>query len=103
MPNASSWNNGSPNTNTGSGYGLAIDNAFQNVIFGNSAFSTIDLDHNGTLIASNINVRNKKCKELIHTGIGQWLIAQSKHQWLKNTPHRFTIAQRGNSNIFAII
>ena len=102
MTNASSWDNGSPNHTTGAGLGLHIDSHYQPVIFNNNAFNTIDLYHNGTMIAQNVNVSNKACKELIHVDIGLWLIKNNWNTWLKNNPHRFTITQNGNTNRFDI-
>jgi hypothetical protein len=99
--NASSWNNGKPNYQRGTGLGLRIDTAYQPTIF-SGQFTTIDIYHNNSLIAGNVNVSNKACHELISVDIGLWLINNNLHQWPVNKPHRFTITHQPNTNKFDI-
>jgi hypothetical protein len=100
--NASSWDNGSPDYGTGTGLGLRIDQSYQAVIF-NSNFNNINLYHNGELIAKNVNVSNKNCRELISKEIGLWLIKNKWHKWPTGQPYRFKISQRNNTNNFDIV
>lgn len=102
MPNASSWDNGSPDYQTGAGLGLHVYSQYQPTIF-NAYFNTIDIYHNGNLIAKDVNVSNKNCAELIDKQIGQWLIMNNLHTWNSGFPHTFTMTQRGTTNVFDIV
>lgn len=99
--NASSWNNSSPNYETGAGLGINILSGYQDVIF-NSGFNTIELYHDDKCVSDSVNVSDKRCLHLINTEIGKWLIANGWHQWGKNQTHRFTITQVEASSRFNI-
>lgn len=106
MTNASAWNNGNPNKNTGSGYGLRIDASFASIVF-NSTWKTIVLHFQGQNKPITVNIspsaQSGGCPELRSKDIGSWLIANNNHQWNNNQPPRFTLIQRGNSNVFDVI
>ncbi len=102
QPNASAWNNGNPDYNSGAGLGLHIFTNYEKNIFGKK-FETIDLYYNGELIAKDVNVTDKNCPELISSEIGKWLIDNGWHDWPDGKPYKFKLSQRGNTNEFDII
>jgi hypothetical protein len=102
--NVSAWHNGSPNVATGAGYGLRFLKEFDinHFIF----FTTVQLFLSGQPVPLTVKLSNSlvsgRCKELRSKVIGLWLIANSNPTWAKGCPPRFTISQRGNSNIFDV-
>lgn len=102
MPNSSSWNNGAPNHQTGAGLGLHIYRQYQPTIFDQN-FETIDIYYNNQNIASNVNVANRSCPELIDIQIGLWLIRNNWGTWQNRNPYKFTLSQREDTNVFDIV
>jgi hypothetical protein len=105
MSNASAWNNGSPNMQTGTGYGLRVDASFAPNVFQQN-WTHIVLYFRGQQGALTINLSRSavsgRCKELRHKGIGLWLINNGNSQWISRNPPRFTLTQRGASNVFDV-
>jgi hypothetical protein len=106
MTNASAWNNGKPNANTGAGYGLRVDASFASTVF-SSKWTNVELyfqgQNNPITVKISPSAQSGGCPELRSKGIGSWLIVNNNHQWNNNQPPRFTLIQRGNSNVFDVI
>ena len=106
MANASAWHNGSPNSNTGAGYGLRVDASYAPIIF-QKPWANVELHLNGQINPVMINLshsaKSGRCPELRHKGIGLWLISNRNHQWANGQPPRFTLIQRGSLNVFDVI
>jgi hypothetical protein len=106
VANASAWHNGRPNVQTGAGYGLRIDALFAANIFQQN-WTNVVLYFGGCQGPVVINLSNSavsgNCKELRHRGIGQWLHNSGNSQWIHGNPPRFTLVQRGTSNIFDVV
>jgi len=101
---ASAWHNGRPNGAMGAGYGLRFLKPFDIDDF--IALTTIQLFLAGQPLPVTVNFSNSfasgRCKEIRSKEIGLWLIANGNHAWATGCPPRFTIRQRGNSNIFDV-
>lgn len=104
MVAASAWHNGSPNVATGAGYGLRLLGPFKIGDF--ISLTTLQLFLAGQPMPVTVNFSNSfvsgRCKEIRSKEIGLWLIASGNHAWAPGCPPRFTIRQRGNSNIFDV-
>jgi len=106
VANASAWHNGSPNLNTGAGYGLRVDASYTPIIF-QKTWANVELHLSGQTNPVIVNLSRSaklgRCPELRHKGIGLWFISNSNYQWAKGQPPRFTLIQRGSSNVFDVI
>jgi len=91
------WNNGSPNIETGAGYGVRIKRKDRDRYFKKEWTKVIiELEGEGE-----IEVRLSKsfwrcCPELRCKEIGKWLINNKLAPWKKGSPPKFELESKGN-------
>jgi hypothetical protein len=88
------WNNGTPSP-SGAGYGVKLaaddrDRYFQR------DWETIELELEGYAHVVKVNVAkpsfwNSKCRELIHSEIGRWLIEHGLNSWGWGNPPKLSL------------
>jgi len=102
MPNASSWRNGNSRKPY---YGLRVSKNYRDSNFVGIG-NTVELylqGYSGNPVKVNLTKSFwSKCLELRSKDIGLWFIYNHKGSWKRKSPHRYTLSQRNNSNIFDI-
>ena len=84
------WKNGAPST-SGTGYGVRLAAGDRDRYF-QKDWETIELELEGYAQVVKVNVAkpsfwNSKCRELVHSEIGRWLIENGLDSWrLRNPP-----------------
>lgn len=96
------WDNGKPNLQTGSGLGLKVAAADRDIYFSRKYQNVkINLDDQIGFVVVNIDKESfwADCSELISYEIGVWLIENNYATWNYQKPHKLKISYLGE-NIF---
>ena len=97
------WNNGSPNDETGSGYGIRIAKKDRNKHFDPEWDKVkIKLGDNKTIIVSISNSFWNDCIELRNIEIGLWMLNKNDAPWPKYDPPKYRL-EPVQENCFVIV
>jgi hypothetical protein len=88
------WKNGTPSAN-GAGYGVKLEAGDRDRYF-QKDWETIELELEGYAHVVKVNVAkpsfwNSKCRELIHSEIGRWLIENGLGSWGWGNPPKLAL------------
>lgn len=89
----SGWSNGSPNNETGAGYGIRISKEDRDEYFNRDwEFVEIELDDDIVKVRLS-NSFWKGCTELRSSKIGKWMLEKGFAPWPKGNPPKFELVQ----------
>ena len=88
------WKNGNPSPN-GAGYGVKLEAADLDCYF-QKDWETIELELQGYAHVVKVDLGkpslwNSKCRELIHSEIGRWLIDNGLSSWQGGNPPKLSL------------
>ncbi|RLI81964.1 hypothetical protein DRP04_05000 [Archaeoglobales archaeon] len=88
----SGWNNGSPNNETGAGYGIRISKKDRDKYFRREwEFVEIELEDDEVITVRLSSSFWKDCSELRSSKIGMWMLQKGYAPWPKNNPPKFEL------------
>ena len=95
------WHNGSPNHETGAGFGVSINIAGRKIfkqIFGLQASVKVELRIDGNwFVVKTAKTFWTTCPELRKKEIGAWLIANKRNLWESGKPTQICVTHLGDN------
>ena len=94
-----SWNNGSPNLKSGSGFGIRIKKADRDIFFKKNWDKVEITIENETPFTLKITASFwKTCAELRSKKLGDWFLRTGKFEWDQGLPYEYYLILVGGNN-----